>query len=66
MMKQIFGTKEMRILMLGLDAAGKTSTLSPTLCCFFAAPRQCSHTRRDNHWTTLLTPSCFCSHPVQA
>ncbi|KAK7699646.1 ADP-ribosylation factor, Arf Arf6 [Botryosphaeria dothidea] len=31
MMKQIFGTKEMRILMLGLDAAGKTSTPSPTL-----------------------------------
>jgi GTPase SAR1 family protein len=29
MMGKIFGTKEMRILMLGLDAAGKTSkTLS--------------------------------------
>ncbi|KAK8205366.1 ADP-ribosylation factor family-domain-containing protein [Phyllosticta paracitricarpa] len=27
MMKQIFGTKEMRILMLGLDAAGKTTIL---------------------------------------
>lgn len=26
MMAKIFGTKEMRILMLGLDAAGKTST----------------------------------------
>jgi ADP-ribosylation factor protein 6 len=26
-MGKIFGTKEMRILMLGLDAAGKTSTL---------------------------------------
>lgn len=25
MMGKIFGTKEMRILMLGLDAAGKTS-----------------------------------------
>ena len=26
MMNKIFGSKEMRILMLGLDAAGKTST----------------------------------------
>jgi len=26
MMSKIFGTKEMRLLMLGLDAAGKTST----------------------------------------
>lgn len=25
MMSKIFGTKEMRLLMLGLDAAGKTS-----------------------------------------
>ena len=29
MMGKIFGTKEMRILMLGLDAAGKTSTIPP-------------------------------------
>lgn len=28
MMGKIFGTKEMRILMLGLDAAGKTSMIS--------------------------------------
>jgi len=27
MMSKIFGTKEMRLLMLGLDAAGKTSAL---------------------------------------
>jgi ADP-ribosylation factor protein 6 len=27
MMGKIFGTKEMRILMLGLDAAGKTSMI---------------------------------------
>lgn len=27
---KIFGSKEMRLLMLGLDAAGKTSMLSPT------------------------------------
>jgi GTPase SAR1 family protein len=27
MMNKIFGSKEMRLLMLGLDAAGKTSTL---------------------------------------
>jgi hypothetical protein len=26
MMNKIFGSKEMRLLMLGLDAAGKTST----------------------------------------
>ena len=26
MMSKIFGSKEMRLLMLGLDAAGKTST----------------------------------------
>jgi ADP-ribosylation factor protein 6 len=26
MMGKIFGSKEMRLLMLGLDAAGKTST----------------------------------------
>ena len=26
LMNQIFGSKEMRLLMLGLDAAGKTST----------------------------------------
>jgi len=26
MMAKIFGSKEMRLLMLGLDAAGKTST----------------------------------------
>lgn len=39
MMKQIFGTKEMRILMLGLDAAGKTSMPSLTLYCFsFSMP----------------------------
>lgn len=31
MMGKIFGTKEMRILMLGLDAAGKTSKISPLL-----------------------------------
>jgi hypothetical protein len=29
MMGKIFGTKEMRILMLGLDAAGKTSKDTP-------------------------------------
>lgn len=30
-MGKIFGSKEMRLLMLGLDAAGKTSTTSPYL-----------------------------------
>jgi ADP-ribosylation factor protein 6 len=29
MMNKIFGSKEMRLLMLGLDAAGKTSTAPP-------------------------------------
>ncbi|KAK4986673.1 hypothetical protein LTR66_007810, partial [Elasticomyces elasticus] len=29
MMSKIFGSKEMRLLMLGLDAAGKTSTHRP-------------------------------------
>lgn len=29
LMGKIFGTKEMRILMLGLDAAGKTSKSAP-------------------------------------
>jgi len=31
MMSKIFGTKEMRLLMLGLDAAGKTSLFSEYL-----------------------------------
>jgi hypothetical protein len=31
MMGKIFGSKEMRLLMLGLDAAGKTSELLLTL-----------------------------------
>lgn len=30
MMGKIFGSKEMRLLMLGLDAAGKTSELRPS------------------------------------
>jgi ADP-ribosylation factor protein 6 len=30
-MAKIFGSKEMRLLMLGLDAAGKTSTSFPLL-----------------------------------
>jgi len=29
MMGKIFGSKEMRLLMLGLDAAGKTSMIHP-------------------------------------
>ena len=35
LLSKIFGNKEMRILMLGLDAAGKTSILicSYSLCC---------------------------------
>jgi hypothetical protein len=32
MMGKIFGTKEMRILMLGLDAAGKTSMITMVVC----------------------------------
>ena len=36
MMNKIFGSKEMRLLMLGLDAAGKTSmSMRPTV---FHAP----------------------------
>jgi hypothetical protein len=31
MMGKIFGSKEMRLLMLGLDAAGKTSMPCPAL-----------------------------------
>jgi ADP-ribosylation factor 6 len=31
LLDKIFGSKEMRLLMLGLDAAGKTSKLSPVL-----------------------------------
>jgi ADP-ribosylation factor protein 6 len=44
MMNKIFGSKEMRLLMLGLDAAGKTST-SPTAS-------QCAV------WRSSLTGSC--------
>jgi ADP-ribosylation factor protein 6 len=32
MMAKIFGSKEMRLLMLGLDAAGKTSEIHPPFC----------------------------------
>lgn len=35
MMGKIFGTKEMRILMLGLDAAGKTSMITTVVCLSF-------------------------------
>jgi GTPase SAR1 family protein len=36
LLKRIFGNREMRVLMLGLDSAGKTSALSsscPTFSC---------------------------------
>ena len=33
LLSKIFGNKEMRILMLGLDAAGKTSKCSKTFPC---------------------------------
>jgi ADP-ribosylation factor protein 6 len=35
---KIFGSKEMRLLMLGLDAAGKTSTCDQAVCFLAAAP----------------------------
>jgi hypothetical protein len=35
MMNKIFGSKEMRILMLGLDAAGKTSKFPSPIEAFF-------------------------------
>jgi hypothetical protein len=34
MMGKIFGSKEMRLLMLGLDAAGKTSMCLPSASLF--------------------------------
>jgi hypothetical protein len=43
MMNKIFGSKEMRLLMLGLDAAGKTSTCplphDPLAYCVYVARR---------------------------
>jgi len=33
-LSKMFGSKEMRILMLGLDAAGKTSKLQHSNICF--------------------------------
>ena len=47
---KIFGNKEMRLLMLGLDAAGKTSESRPA----FIRPRH------------SLTPRPAASHPLQA
>ena len=35
LLSKIFGNKEMRILMLGLDAAGKTSILLNVACSSF-------------------------------
>jgi ADP-ribosylation factor protein 6 len=40
MMAKIFGSKEMRLLMLGLDAAGKTSEYPPAI--LFAGSVQCA------------------------
>jgi hypothetical protein len=51
MMNKIFGSKEMRLLMLGLDAAGKTSMSDG------------SAINRAFSLTTLLF---FHSHPLQA
>ena len=36
LLSKIFGNKEMRILMLGLDAAGKTSILLNVACYHFS------------------------------
>ena len=38
MMGKIFGSKEMRLLMLGLDAAGKTSNSTLTRDCVLTTP----------------------------
>src|SRR5205085_1877510 len=56
MMGKIFGSKEMRLLMLGLDAAGKTSTFRrQTPPAMVALEKTCSTlTPTVTHFTTLL------------
>ena len=54
-MGKIFGSKEMRLLMLGLDAAGKTSK---------SFPLQCAYSLLQSILRTLLI-HCD-SYPLQA
>ena len=49
---KIFGNKEMRLLMLGLDAAGKTS-MSPSVACIPGRVQLSDH------------PRTTCSNPLQ-
>jgi hypothetical protein len=44
LLSKIFGNKEMRILMLGLDAAGKTSILYSSLVTFIDTAVSCPFT----------------------
>ena len=50
---RLFGNKEMRLLMLGLDAAGKTSTPPPSLTHTSTDPRSSSHSIQ-----TQVEPVC--------
>lgn len=63
---KIFGNKEMRLLMLGLDAAGKTSNCLPFSCVI----QHCSPVHLTSHpLQTKVEPVCDynpyrCPHPI--